>query len=336
MYTGFMKKERRIMKLELGSKGRFLKLALSSGITLLLVVSLFFALQKPVTIEVDGKCIQTSCFFNTTVQDILDEQNIVVGDYDKVQPAVQSIVQKHQVIKITRANRVTIIAGEEKKEIYTVPVSIKKAIELAGFTLGPKDIVKTLAVEKTVPDQVIEIIRVTEKEEQIQEKIPFPTETTTDNTLEKGLTRTIQAGESGIALSTVKYTYHNGQQVSKEVIKSETVKEPKPAIIAMGNITSVSRGGQNINFSRAYTMQASAYTYTGRNTACGIPPAVGIVAVDPNVIKLGSRLYIEGYGYATAADTGGSIKGNRIDVFMENKSQCMSWGRRTVKVYLLN
>jgi 3D (Asp-Asp-Asp) domain-containing protein len=83
-------------------------------------------------------------------------------------------------------------------------------------------------------------------------------------------------------------------------------------------------------------MTASAYTYTGRNTSCGMKPAVGLVAVDPSVIPLGTKLYIEGYGYATAADTGGAIKGNRIDLFMEDKSQCLSWGKRMVKVYVLN
>jgi 3D (Asp-Asp-Asp) domain-containing protein len=83
-------------------------------------------------------------------------------------------------------------------------------------------------------------------------------------------------------------------------------------------------------------MEASAYTYTGNRTATGKNPEVGMVAVDPRVIPMGSRLYIEGYGYGRAADTGGSIKGNRLDLFMEDRSQCLSWGRRTVKVYLLD
>jgi 3D (Asp-Asp-Asp) domain-containing protein len=82
-------------------------------------------------------------------------------------------------------------------------------------------------------------------------------------------------------------------------------------------------------------MQASAYTYTGFHTATGLNPEVGMVAVDPSVIPMGTRLYIEGYGYARAADTGGAIKGDKIDLFMEEYSQCMGWGRRTVKVYIL-
>jgi 3D (Asp-Asp-Asp) domain-containing protein len=60
-----------------------------------------------------------------------------------------------------------------------------------------------------------------------------------------------------------------------------------------------------------------------------------MVAVDPTVIPLGSKMYIEGYGYAWAADTGGAVKGDVIDVFLEDHSQCVNWGRKTVKVYLL-
>ena len=61
----------------------------------------------------------------------------------------------------------------------------------------------------------------------------------------------------------------------------------------------------------------------------------GVVAVDPNVIPLGTKLYIPGYGEALAADTGGDIVGSRIDVVMEDYGEAMQFGRRTVEVYVL-
>ncbi len=316
-------------------KGTSLKTVIMSGMALLLLLSLFYALQKPVAIDVDGDIIKTRAFFTSSVEEVLENKNVALGPYDKVQPSLNSIVNRNEPIKVTRASKVTVIVGENTKEIITTPVSISEAISLAGYELGPKDIVKTLAVNKTVPDQVIEVIRVTEKQEQIEETIPYETEKTTDNTLEKGLSRTIKAGQPGTAINTVNITYHNGQEIAREVIDSETKAAPQKAVVAMGTITSISRGNLNFNFFRAAYMTVSAYTYTGHNTSCGMKPAVGLVAVDPNVIPLGTRLYIEGYGYATAADTGGAIKGNRIDVFMEEKGQCLSWGRRTVKVYVL-
>ena len=64
-------------------------------------------------------------------------------------------------------------------------------------------------------------------------------------------------------------------------------------------------------------------------------PDAKVIAVDPSVIPLGTKVYVEGYGYATAADTGGAIKGNKIDVFIPSHSAAMSWGKRQVEVQIL-
>ncbi|MCI6158693.1 MAG: 3D domain-containing protein [Selenomonadaceae bacterium] len=89
-----------------------------------------------------------------------------------------------------------------------------------------------------------------------------------------------------------------------------------------------------------YSMEATAYLPSDGGgsgiTATGLPAQRGVVAVDPNVIPLGSRVYIPGYGEAIAADTGGAIVGNRIDVCMESYGEAMEFGRREVEVYLLN
>ncbi len=95
---------------------------------------------------------------------------------------------------------------------------------------------------------------------------------------------------------------------------------------------------------REMVMEATAYTAgpesTGKHpgdpdygvTYSGLPAAPGCIAVDPSIIPLGTMLYVEGYGYGMAIDTGGLIKGNLIDVFFENVDQARNWGRRQVKV----
>ena len=87
---------------------------------------------------------------------------------------------------------------------------------------------------------------------------------------------------------------------------------------------------------RTMTVSATAYTHTGNPTATGVYPSRGTIAVDPSVIPLGTRVYVEGYGYATAQDTGGAIKGNKIDVFVNSHSEAMNWGRRTVNITILD
>ena len=86
-------------------------------------------------------------------------------------------------------------------------------------------------------------------------------------------------------------------------------------------------------------MEATAYTAEDGGgdgyTATGQYLQRGMVAVDPDVIPLGSQLYIEGYGYAVAADTGGAIVGDRIDLAMDSTSEALNFGRRDVVVYVL-
>lgn len=119
-----------------------------------------------------------------------------------------------------------------------------------------------------------------------------------------------------------------GPQTSKALGVTQTVSQTQP-----------SRSGQG----RILTMVASAYTadpkenypWGGYPSYIGLPLDRGIVAVDPRVIPMGTRLYIEGYGPGIAADQGNAIKGNRIDLFMHSKSEALAWGLRTVKVTIL-
>jgi 3D (Asp-Asp-Asp) domain-containing protein len=93
-------------------------------------------------------------------------------------------------------------------------------------------------------------------------------------------------------------------------------------------------------YARALTMEATAYT--SEDPGCGLYTAGGnrlrrgLVAVDPRVIPLGTRLFVTGYGNAVADDTGGAIKGNRIDLAYESRPDALKFGRRTVTVYILD
>ncbi|MES9685214.1 3D domain-containing protein, partial [Gottfriedia acidiceleris] len=95
---------------------------------------------------------------------------------------------------------------------------------------------------------------------------------------------------------------------------------------------------------KVITMEASAYTASCKGctgiTATGINlkenPNTKVISVDPSVIPLGSKVNVEGYGVAIAGDTGGAIKGNRIDVFIPNKQDAINFGRKQVKVTILN
>ena len=87
------------------------------------------------------------------------------------------------------------------------------------------------------------------------------------------------------------------------------------------------------SYSRKLTVKAYAYTGGGR-TAMGTQARVGEIAVDPSVIPLGTTVYIEGVGERRAEDTGGNIKGNTIDIYMNSEAECRSWGVRYITIYI--
>ena len=98
----------------------------------------------------------------------------------------------------------------------------------------------------------------------------------------------------------------------------------------------------NFSYSKVLTVTATAYSKNepglNNKTASGIDLNVNpnVIAVDRSVIPLGTKVYVEGYGYAIAGDTGGAIKGNKIDVHFNSLSDMNNWGVKTVKVYILN
>lgn len=98
----------------------------------------------------------------------------------------------------------------------------------------------------------------------------------------------------------------------------------------------LSRGSSgSLSSSKSISVNATAYCDSGI-TASGMSTRKGVIAVDPRVIPLGSKVYIDGYGYAIAADTGGAIVGNRIDLFFPSKTDAQNWGMRPVTVHILN
>lgn len=128
------------------------------------------------------------------------------------------------------------------------------------------------------------------------------------------------------------------QDKKAEIIKTENNEEKEDVLE-----TETATKKEEEKNHKTLTMVATAYTADpaengpwGAVAYDGQPLRRGIVAVDPNIIPMGSRLYIEGYGEAIAADQGGKIKGNRIDLFMDSKAEAYNWGMRTVKVIILD
>ncbi len=176
---------------------------------------------------------------------------------------------------------------------------------------------------------------VTEKIVSTTQSIPYETVERTTKDLAPGETRVVQEGKNGTKTIVNKQIYEGSTLVSTEFVEEKIVTEPVDKIVEVG--------AQNVingyTYSKAISVRATAYTpydagCTGI-TATGMKAGRGVVAVDPSVIPLGSKVYVPGYGVAIAADTGGAIKGNRLDVCVNSVSEAYSWGVRNVTVYVL-
>lgn len=167
--------------------------------------------------------------------------------------------------------------------------------------------------------------------------------------LAPGRTKVIAAGSPGVLEAWVQYDQRNGGAIHRSVLFSKVLRAPTKRIVAEGIGASPLAAFEAHSVARmaslaqsamhAIEMIATAYTAGsaggGGMTAIGRPAGHGIVAVDPRVIPLGARLYITGYGYAVAGDTGGAIVGNRIDLGFDSLREALLFGRRDVTVYRL-
>ena len=179
----------------------------------------------------------------------------------------------------------------------------------------------------------------TKKIETHQVEVPVAVQYERVDTLPKGEEKVLQEGAVGLDEVEEEIHYKQGDVIDTKELQRKTITPMQPKVVQVGT--------REVEVSRSYdrvreviTMEATAYLPTDGGgdgiTATGIRARHGVVAVDPNVIPLGTRVYIPGYGEAIATDTGGDIIGNRIDVVLEDYGSAMQFGRRTVDVYILS
>lgn len=339
------------MKINLkGFKSLFsIKLIVVAAVCLILAASYFYsAIKKDITIEdIDGvKAVST---FKNTVGDVLKENNIAVKPQDKLSLDMGSKLKDGMSIKISRAREITINADGKDVVLLTTAPDVKSALGEAQIKLGEKDRVAPGLNTEIKVNTKIDVIRVEEKIVKQEMKMDFTNLVNKSDKLDKGLVQVVKKGSSGLKELAIRVIFENGKEVRREIAEEKILKEPVNGIIEEGTRTTlVSSRGQVTRFVRAFKMTATAYDATFEScgktpdhpqygiTYSGLKVRPGIVAVDPKVIPLGTWLYVEGYGEALAADIGGAIKGNRIDLYYESPKDVAKYGKRTVKVYVLD
>jgi uncharacterized protein YabE (DUF348 family)/3D (Asp-Asp-Asp) domain-containing protein len=283
----------------------------------------------------------------TTVGAFLSERGVTVGTNDYVNPSVDTPISDRMTITYRPAITVTIVTAQDKQSVTTTASTVDTLLAEQNIVLGRDDIV-TPARDARVPENgTVTISRVLKWERTEKRKIPVATEHRIDFSLDAGASKILSKGSVGIREVRVAFEQRDGGQITKHVVHSHVLVKPHVRIVAVGigefaAFEKFASHGVDRTARMAVTvldMIATAYTAgcsgCSGTTAIGRPAGHGIVAVDPSVIPLGTRLYIPGYGFAIAGDTGGAIHGNRIDLGFNSYADAMRFGRREVTVYRL-
>jgi len=170
--------------------------------------------------------------------------------------------------------------------------------------------------------------------------IPFETQFVDDPTADTGTFQVTQEGRTGAEVKTIKTTYYQDNEYEQEVISIEK-QEPQPKIIKKGtkpNMGKLTTPQGEIVYKAKMRVWATSYDKNcqgcNETTATGMKTGYGVIAVDPNIIPLGSKVYIPGYGLAVAGDVGGGVKGAVVDLGFDDVKKGW-WSARFTDLYIL-
>lgn len=273
----------------------------------------------------------------------------------------------------TKRIRVQVIVSGQKRSgqvLLRRGASVREAVEAMNLKIGKQDHVIPAASTRVYDGAKIRITRIRSvlKTRSISIEPEVRYQLTTD--LSPGATKTVQSGQSGVIQLSERVWFKDGAVSGRENLGQKIVRAAKDEIVATGArarympgripyhnryaraYTNASRSGsprdriqsnqtKTLRRVSCITLVATGYSpdpsenggYT--TTATGLPIGYGAAAVDPRVVPLGTKMYIEGYGYAFACDTGGAIKGHRIDLAYDSYGVANSKGHKTVRAWIL-
>lgn len=307
-----------------------------------------------------------------TVSEVLDEAGIELTEHDEVSPGLSARLDDKNSITVDKAYEFTLVDGGKKKKFWSTSTTIGDFLEKEGIKIGKLDRIEGESDDLIQSASTVKIVRVEKDTDTVEEDKTFAIETRNDESLLKGHEKVVQEGKKGKISREYEIVKEDGKEVSRSLVKESTIEESTKEIIAVGTKVvvadastetvatsnsksaaetkntaspSVSRDNSAApSDGKEFYVSATAYT-AGCNGCSGITatginlksnPNLKVIAVDPSVIPLGSKVWVEGYGHAIAGDTGGAIKGNKIDLHMATKQAAYGFGKRQVKIKIIN
>ncbi len=325
-----------------------------------------------VTISYHGKTIKTVGYKN--VNNVIKQEKLDVEETDTINCSLNSKLSEGMKIIVENPITVKITVDGEVIEKETFSADVKTVLSRCGIELGDDDIVTPEDGTIIKSDAEITVERVTYKEVTRKEKADYGTTYIDRDSFYKGTTHVKSKGVKGEKEVVYRIKYVEGKKVGEEVVSEKITKEPVDQVVIRGTkkpetgrkSASVAVGSSKVvktvsNFSlpskysidenlvptsykKKFIGPGTAY-HGGYRTSTGKIPEPGYIAVDPDVIPYGSKLWIVSndgryvYGYAIAADTGGFAwngSGTLADLYFNSTAECIQFGRRGITIYVLD
>ncbi len=292
----------------------------------------------PITIQ-DNGIDRTILSSARTLAQALWENNIAVSSTDYVSLPLDTVIDQSLSLEIQRSNLITIEVYGKQITSNASAQTVGEALAQAGVSLQNLDYSIPAENEALPADGIIQVVRVSEEIQLVDESIPYETEYVADAELDLDQSKIIQAGQNGLSISRVRTRTENGKEVSRTTEESWVAAAPVNQQTAYGTkITIQTTTTENgvIEYWRAVTVTANSYHDTGYKTASGKWPQYGMIAVSSSWYSYmkGTSVYIPGYGTATVEDKCGACAGNMlIDIFIPSEDY-VGW-HKSVTLYFL-
>jgi 3D (Asp-Asp-Asp) domain-containing protein/uncharacterized protein YabE (DUF348 family) len=302
---------------------------------------------KHVTLVRDGSPQQLETRA-ATAQEFLAENGIVRATEDALSVDPESSLTDGETIDYRPAVAITIVVDNQSRTVRTAARSVADLLRKQGVDWDKHDRVSPRPASRLADDETITVTHVNAWTEEIRKPIAPATVKHFALGVGLGKTKVIDPGAPGVRQ--LAYLVTRGadrRPIRRSLLVSRVLRAPKTKIVAegIGDYAALSKLAERgmegtIKLAgAALSMVATAYTAQCSGcsgvTAIGVPAGHGVVAVDPHVIPLGTKMFIPGYGKAVAGDTGGAIIGHRIDLGFNSIADALSFGRREITVYLL-
>src|SRR5690625_3986216 len=291
-----------------------------------------------ILLTIDGKT-ETYHSSAQTVGQLFHEEGLTFTEHDEVSHNNIAVIKDDIEIEVKKAFPIVVNDGGKNKELWTTGGTVKQLLQKKDIGFKRLDKNEPSLDEELTKDMRVKITSVEKKTKEITETILLQTEEKNDSTLKKDTNHTNYKGEEGKEVRTNEIILENGKEAKHELIAEDNQKESKNKIVAIGTkeeqnkvVSSGNKASTKPSGGKEFRMVATAYgpdckgcsgrSATGMNLKQ--TPTPKVIAVDPSVIPLGTRVWVEGYGEAIAADTGGSIKGNRIDVLFQSEAYALN------------